>query len=62
MNYKIIKLEEKISYYEKDKKIELQGYAFINNSNLCMVIVYGENRRDIIIKVIDNTLNINGMV
>ena len=45
MKFKIIK-SKKISYLLKnEKKITLQGYAFIDQYGHCICIVYGESKK-----------------
>ena len=47
MKHTIQKLNNKIEYLDdKKNKISLEGYAFIDEQGHCIIIVYGEGRRD----------------
>jgi len=52
MNFRIEKMNHQLTYIGENKKaISFNGYAFINtDNNMCMIIAYGESRRDSIIK------------
>lgn len=55
MKYSIEKLDEPITYIDsqtKEKKI-LTGYAFIGEHGITLIIAWGENRRDLLIKYFD---------
>jgi len=44
---------ERILIFEVDKvKISLKGYSFIDEWGHCMLIVYGESKRDLMIKML----------
>jgi len=46
MKHTIEKLKNKIEFVENGKTISMDGYAFIDESGCCIIIVYGEGRRD----------------
>ena len=46
MKYTIQKMSEPSIFFEGNKEIRLNGYAFIDEFDKCMMIVYGERRRD----------------
>jgi hypothetical protein len=48
-------MEEPLIFYENKKKISLNGYAFIDEDGHCFIIVYSENRRDGLIKYLDDS-------
>lgn len=56
MEYTITKSKEKITFTEDKKDVELYGYSFIDKFGHCIMIVYGENKRDITSKYLSNTL------
>jgi hypothetical protein len=47
MNFTIEKMNEKYEFYDHSLKkyFSLNGYAFMDESNHCFMIVYGENRK-----------------
>ena len=55
MKYTVEKMKHILRYFDKDRKlISLNGYAFISKHGRCMIIAYGENRRDQLIKFIED--------
>jgi hypothetical protein len=46
MEHTIEKLKPSLSFYEDKKEIIMNGYAFIDRCGKCIIIVYGEGRRD----------------
>jgi hypothetical protein len=46
MKHTIEKLKEKLTIIIDGKSTSYNGYAFIDESGHCIIIVYGENRRD----------------
>jgi hypothetical protein len=46
MKHTIEKLKEKLTIIIDNKPISYTGYAFIDESGHCIIIVYGESRRD----------------
>jgi hypothetical protein len=46
MEHTITKSKEKITFADDKNDVELYGYAFIDKHGHCIVIVYGENRKD----------------
>jgi hypothetical protein len=46
MKHTIEKLKEKLTIIIDGKPISYTGYAFIDECGNCIIIVYGENRRD----------------
>lgn len=54
MYHTIKKMEGKLTITDKNNKlINLNGYAFLDESNHCIIIVYGEGRKIIM----ENYLN-----
>jgi len=49
MYFKVEKFRE-IIFLEKKKEIKINGYSFIDINNRCICIVYGEGKRDSLIK------------
>jgi hypothetical protein len=46
-----------LTVFNDDRKlISLNGYAFIDENNKCFIIVYGESKRDLLSKYL-NELN-----
>jgi hypothetical protein len=54
MKHTIIKSKEKITFADEKKDVDLYGYAFIDEFDHCIVIVYGENKRDSTSKYLNN--------
>jgi len=52
MKYRIEKLNDQINYINEKKNFSLNGYAFIGEHEKCMFIIWGDNRKNIIIKTI----------
>jgi len=52
MKHTIRKMQNKIEYYDYDKKkhISYNAYAFIDKMGHCIIIVAGERRRDLMIE------------
>lgn len=46
MNHRIEKMKHKWEFIEGNVKTSLNGYAFIDECGRCIIIVYGEGRRD----------------
>ena len=46
MQHRIEKLKEKLTIIIDSKPISYTGYAFIDELGRCIIIVYGEGRRD----------------
>ena len=46
MKHTIEKLKEKLTIVIDGKSISYNGYAFIDEHGRCIIIVYGEGRRD----------------
>lgn len=46
MEHTIVKMKEKLEFLDDKKTISLNGYAFIDNCGSCIIIAYGEGRRD----------------
>lgn len=47
MEYGIHKMSKKLPIYEGNKLItSLNGYAFLDKKGHCIIIVYGESKRD----------------
>ena len=53
MNHTIEKLKNKLEYTEGKTVVSLDGYAFIDESGGCIIIVYGEGRRDVMEKYLN---------
>ncbi len=55
MKYTIAKMKNKLEYLENNKdSVSLNGYAFIDECGNCIIIVYGEGRKDSMTKYLDN--------
>ena len=50
MKYTIQNMKEPLVYFENKKEVRMNGYAFIDEFNKCIIIVYGEGRRDVMKK------------
>lgn len=51
MKYTITDISYRYEFVDdKKKKHSYKGYAFMDESNHCMIIVYGENKRDLMIE------------
>lgn len=46
MKYTIQNMNQPFVFFENKKKISLNGYAFLDEFGKCLIIVYGEGRRD----------------
>jgi hypothetical protein len=46
MKHTIVKMKHKLEYIDGKSFISLDGYAFIDECGNCIIIVYGEGRRD----------------
>jgi len=58
MKYTIEKMKEKLEYTEGKSVVSLTGYAFIDEDGGCIIIVYGEGRRDAMEKYLNDRGNI----
>lgn len=49
MKYTIVKMQNKIEYYDYalKKQVSYNAYAFIDENGHCIIIVAGERRRDL---------------
>lgn len=57
MEHMIQNMSQKLNVYEGNKLIAtLNGYAFIDKLGYCIIIVYGEGKRDTLIKYLSKTL------
>ena len=62
MKHTVEKLREKTPFLNENKKIEwVQGYAFMDESGRCIIIVYGEGRRDGMSKYLDGDTDEMGL-
>ena len=52
MKYTIVKMQNKIEYYDYaiKKQVSYNAYAFLDIMRRCMIIVAGEKRRDLTIE------------
>jgi len=52
MKYTIVKMQNKIEYYDYSlkKQVSYNTYAFLDTEGRCMIIVGGERRRDSVIE------------
>ena len=50
MNHTIVKMQNKIEYYDYTlkKQVSYNAYAFLDIMGHCMIIVAGERRRDLV--------------
>ena len=46
MKFTIEKLKNKLEYTDGKTVVSQTGYAFMDESGCCIIIVYGEGRRD----------------
>jgi hypothetical protein len=46
MKHTIARMKHKLKFVDGKSKISLNGYAFIDENGGCIIIVYGEGRRD----------------
>jgi len=59
MKHTITKMNHILTYLNDDRKlISLNGYAFLDENRKCIIIVYGEGRRDLLSKHLTEQLNI----
>jgi hypothetical protein len=54
MNHKIEKMPPLEIIDDKGKLIKINGYAFMDESGSCIIIVYGEGRRDAMSKYLNS--------
>ena len=49
MEYSIVKMQNKVEYYDYDQKkhVSYNAYAFIDINGHCIIIVAGEKRKDL---------------
>ena len=51
MKFDVIKMEHKYEFVDENKKKHsYNGYAFMDECNHCIIIVYSERRRDAMIE------------
>ena len=43
---------------KRKKKLSLQGYSFVNEFGHCLVIVYGESRRDEVKELLEGKIGV----
>jgi len=58
MKHTIEKLKNKLEYTEGKTVVSSNGYAFIDECGGCIIIVYGEGRRDAMEKYLNEKGNI----
>ena len=58
MQFNIEKMKNKFEYFEGNSLVSLNGYAFIDDTGKCIIIVYGESRRDQISKYLNDESDI----
>ena len=47
MKHTVVNMNHKLEYVDENKnKISINGYAFLDERGHCMIIVYGESKRD----------------
>lgn len=57
MKHSIVKMKQVLRLQDENKKwISLIGYAFIDDNEHCIIIVYGEKKRDLLIEYLSETL------
>lgn len=62
MKHTIQKMNSKSSIFDENKKeIILDGYAFIDEWNHCIIIVYGDGKRDAMSKHLNSDSNELGL-
>jgi len=54
MNHKIEKMPPLEIIDDKGKLIKINGYAFMDENGSCIIIVYGEGRRDAMSKYLNS--------
>lgn len=54
MKHTIEKMKEKLTILIENKLISYDGYAFIDEFGGCIIIVYGENKRDAMSEYLNN--------
>jgi hypothetical protein len=54
MKHTIEKMKNKLEYTEGKSVVSMTGYAFIDESGSCIIIVYGEGRRDAMSKYLND--------
>jgi len=58
MKHTIQKMNQVLRYQDENKKwISLNGYAFIDSWGHCIIIVYGERRRDALSQYLSEKIN-----
>jgi len=57
MEFTISKMKTPLVVIENKKQYKLNGYAFINSVGGCIIIVYGEGRRDSMAKHLKGDTN-----
>lgn len=53
MKHTIEKLQHKLEYTEGKTIVSLTGYAFVDESGNTIIIVYGEGKRDVMSKYLN---------
>lgn len=57
MKHTIEKMEHVFTCFNEDRKlISLNGYAFLDENRKCIIIVYGEGRRDFLTKYLNELI------
>ena len=49
-------MDKKISFIENNKVVKYEGYAFLDNDNRCVIIVYGKTKMNLIKKMLNMPL------
>jgi len=58
MKHTIQKMNHVLRFQDENKKwISLNGYAFIDNWGHCIIIVYGEKKRDFLSEYLSEKIN-----
>lgn len=56
MKHTIVPMKQKIEILdENNKKISLTGYAFIDDWGFCIMIVYGEKKKELLTKYLSES-------
>lgn len=61
MKHTIENMKHKLEYTEGKSVISLNGYAFIDECGNCIIIVYGEGRRDAMSKYLNEKGDLLGI-
>lgn len=54
MKHTVKKMEEKLTIVVDNKLVSYNGYAFMDETGCCIIIVYGEGRRDSMSKYLNS--------